>query len=66
MDTVELTHKGRLYTASYKIHDGMVTLRSALHGEKSAQLGALSADWLAKRMLRELLEDADAAGLLEI
>jgi hypothetical protein len=66
MDTVELTYKGRLYTASYKTQDGMVTVRSALNGDKSTQLGALAADWLAKRMLRELLEDADAAGLLEI
>jgi hypothetical protein len=66
MDKVEVTHKGRRYTGTYATHDGMVTVQSALHGEKSGQLGALPADWLAKRMLRELLEDADAAGLLEI
>lgn len=66
MDKVELKYKGKLYTATYKTHDGMVTVCSELHGEKSTQLGALSADWLAKRMLRELLENADAVGLLEI
>ena len=66
MGKVEVTFNGKVYTAKYKINHGMVTVQTVLYGERSTQLGSLSAEWLARDLLHSLLTDAGDAGLLEI
>ena len=52
--TVEIQSQGETIRGDYVVgHDGIVRLRSSI-GEKGTRCGNHDADWLAKRMLREL------------
>lgn len=53
---VEITLNGKEYLASYFLEKGILTVVTAEHGQKSTQLGGLTAEILAKILLRELVE----------
>lgn len=52
---VEITIGARTYSGSYSIDGRTITVRSALYGSKSTQLGAIPAETLAQSLLREII-----------
>lgn len=48
-------YNGKTYSGRYRVSNKMLYVTSA-YGDKSTQIGSLNAEFLAKRLLRELLQ----------
>ena len=55
MNRVSVTVEGIKLTAPYEIKSGIVTVFSAL-GSKSTQMGDHTAEYVARMLLREIIE----------
>lgn len=53
---VEIILGDKKYSANYFLEKGVLTVMTAEYGQKSTQLGGLTAETLAKTLLRELVE----------
>lgn len=58
-ERVSIEYNSKTYTATYRVEHGCVTV-STLWGEKSTQLGGLTAEALAIDLLIELIEEEKA------
>ncbi|MFC0669448.1 hypothetical protein ACFSKY_06370 [Azotobacter chroococcum] len=58
-ERVSVEYNGKTYTATYRVEHGCITV-STLRGEKSTQLGGLTAKALAIELLIELITESKA------
>jgi hypothetical protein len=65
MNKIEVRFKGKTYESSYKVAQGMATVRS-ICGEESVQVGGMTEEWAAKEALTALLSKAEANGCLDM
>lgn len=56
MIAININHKDKNYQGNYKIEDGLVSVTYDFFNKK-AQLGNLNSEVLAKRILREIIDD---------
>jgi hypothetical protein len=54
---ISIEKNGKLYVGSYSVSKGMLTVFTLDYGQKSAQLGLLPPEVLARTLLRELCGD---------
>ena len=55
-EPVSVEYKGKAYSGTYTVEGGLVYVSSA-HGSKATQQGNSPAEWIARRLLLELVAD---------
>lgn len=58
-NTVTLEREGKIYKATYRIANGLITL-TTIYGSKTAQLGGMLPEALAIIMLGEIISEGKA------